>query len=93
MVHLRRYYLGPDWTPKKLEVLVDMPDRLSLQNLRAIGQQASENSLLCITYHLSALTLFAFAIFSLTSYNVVENCSRGKNYSRREKGSRRKRQT
>ena len=39
MVHLRRYYVGEDWTPKKLEVLVDMPERVSLEHLRSHGPQ------------------------------------------------------
>ena len=42
MVHLRRYYIGEDWTPKKLDVLVEMPDRISLEGLRSAGQQAGE---------------------------------------------------
>lgn len=42
MVHLRRYYIGEDWTPKKLEVLVDMPDQISLENLRSQGLQPGE---------------------------------------------------
>lgn len=39
VIHLRRYYVGEDWTPKKLEVLVDMPEKVSLNKLRASGHQ------------------------------------------------------
>lgn len=39
MVHLRRYYAGEDWTAKKLEVLVDMPERISLKSYRSRGPQ------------------------------------------------------
>ncbi len=42
MVHLRRYYVGEDWTPKKLEVLVDIPDEFSLESLRSQGRQPGE---------------------------------------------------
>jgi ubiquitin carboxyl-terminal hydrolase 5/13 len=37
-----RYYVAKDWTPKKLEVLVDVPDTLSLEHLRGTGPQPEE---------------------------------------------------
>ncbi|KAI0562705.1 Ubiquitinyl hydrolase [Gracilaria domingensis] len=36
-IHLKRYYLAEDWTPKKLEVSVPMPDDLDLSHLRGTG--------------------------------------------------------
>lgn len=42
MVHLRRYYIAEDWTAKKLEVLVDIPDEISLESLRSQGPQPGE---------------------------------------------------
>ncbi|BDA47746.1 Ubiquitin carboxyl-terminal hydrolase 5 [Coccomyxa sp. Obi] len=42
MVQLKRYYVGKDWTPKKLEVLVDVPDSLNLEHLRGSGPQPGE---------------------------------------------------
>jgi ubiquitin carboxyl-terminal hydrolase 5/13 len=39
MVQMKRYYSDVDWTPKKLEVLVDVPERLSLENFRGTGLQ------------------------------------------------------
>ena len=39
-----RYYLAKDWTPKKLEVLVDVPDHLSLEHLRGQGLQPGEQA-------------------------------------------------
>eukprot|EP00178_Gracilaria_changii_P026292 TRINITY_DN808_c0_g2_i1.p2 TRINITY_DN808_c0_g2~~TRINITY_DN808_c0_g2_i1.p2 ORF type:complete len:849 (+),score=127.98 TRINITY_DN808_c0_g2_i1:13335-15881(+) len=36
-VHLKRYYLAEDWTPKKLEVSVPMPQDLDLSDLRGTG--------------------------------------------------------
>ena len=41
-VQLRRYFVGEDWTPKKLDVLVDVPKTISLENLRAMGLQPDE---------------------------------------------------
>jgi len=41
-VQLRRYYIGEDWTPRKLDVLVDVPQALSLEHLRAAGLQLGE---------------------------------------------------
>jgi hypothetical protein len=40
--HCARYYIAKDWTPKKLEVLVDVPDHLSLEHLRGRGLQPGE---------------------------------------------------
>ena len=34
--------MAKDWTPKKLEVLVDVPDKLDLERLRATGVQPGE---------------------------------------------------
>ncbi|KAG7673554.1 hypothetical protein KSW81_006756 [Nannochloris sp. 'desiccata'] len=42
MVHLRRYYIAEDWSPKKLEVLVDIPDQISLESLRSRGPRPEE---------------------------------------------------
>lgn len=44
MVHLRRYYVDSDWTPKKLEVLVEMPENFSLEYLRSGGRPLVSNS-------------------------------------------------
>ena len=38
----RRFYLADDWTAKKLEVLVDIPDKLQLEHLRARGLQPGD---------------------------------------------------
>ena len=43
-MHACRYYLAKDWTPKKLEVLVDVPDHLSLEHLRGQGLQPGEQA-------------------------------------------------
>ncbi|KAK3270733.1 ubiquitin-specific protease ubp14 [Cymbomonas tetramitiformis] len=45
LVQMRRYYVGSDWTPKKLDVLVDVPDTLNIENLRGNGLQADEVAL------------------------------------------------
>lgn len=37
-----RYYVASDWTPKKLNVEVQMPDTLDLESLRARGPQPGE---------------------------------------------------
>ena len=38
-----RYYVSKDWTAKKLEVLVDVPDSLNLEHLRGSGAQPGED--------------------------------------------------
>jgi len=42
VVQLRRYYIGEDWTPKKMDVLVDVPKTISLEHMRAAGLQPGE---------------------------------------------------
>ena len=41
-VDVTRYYVASDWTPKKLNVEVQMPDTLDLESLRARGPQPGE---------------------------------------------------
>ena len=41
-IGLSRYYVASDWTPKKLNVEVQMPDTLDLESLRARGPQPGE---------------------------------------------------
>ena len=41
-VGVSRYYVASDWTPKKLNVEVQMPDTLDLESLRARGPQPGE---------------------------------------------------
>ena len=40
-----RFYLADDWTARKLEVLVDIPDKLQLEHLRARGLQPGDHTL------------------------------------------------
>jgi len=44
MVQLRKFTLD-GWIPKKLDVLVDVPDEIDLELLRAKGVQAGEELL------------------------------------------------
>jgi len=39
---LQRYQLGPDWQPVKLEVKLDIPQKLDLNHLRSSGPQEGE---------------------------------------------------
>lgn len=41
LVQLRRYYVAEDWTPRKMEVAVEMPARLSLEAWRSTGVKVS----------------------------------------------------
>lgn len=45
MLHLKKFTLNEDWTPRKLDVAVEMPDVLSLNQLRGKGQQPNEEPL------------------------------------------------
>lgn len=45
MLHLRKFKLGEDWLPKKLDVAIQMPDLIDLSNWRASGKQPNEEEL------------------------------------------------
>eukprot|EP01100_Stratorugosa_tubuloviscum_P005220 TRINITY_DN2361_c0_g2_i1.p1 TRINITY_DN2361_c0_g2~~TRINITY_DN2361_c0_g2_i1.p1 ORF type:complete len:865 (-),score=470.14 TRINITY_DN2361_c0_g2_i1:50-2644(-) len=45
IVSLRRYYIADDWTPKKLNVFIDVPDVIDLEFLKAKGLQPDEQLL------------------------------------------------
>mmetsp|Transcript_30229 Transcript_30229/g.81233 ORF Transcript_30229/g.81233 Transcript_30229/m.81233 type:complete len:847 (+) Transcript_30229:96-2636(+) len=45
LVQMKRYYVGDDWTPKKLDASVRAPETLSLERLRATGLQPTETEL------------------------------------------------
>ena len=42
MVQVKRYFVGADWQPNKLDVEVNVPEHISLEHLRAAGLQAGE---------------------------------------------------
>ncbi|KAL3908136.1 MAG: hypothetical protein SGILL_008598, partial [Bacillariaceae sp.] len=42
ILQLQRYQLGPDWQPVKLEVKVDIPQKIDLTHLRSSGPQDGE---------------------------------------------------
>ncbi|KAL9188436.1 hypothetical protein ACHAXT_006814 [Thalassiosira profunda] len=42
LVHMQRYELGDDWQPKKIEVDIDVPEEISLQNYKGTGPQEGE---------------------------------------------------
>ncbi|KAJ7379748.1 Ubiquitin carboxyl-terminal hydrolase 5 [Desmophyllum pertusum] len=45
MVQMKKFTLGDDWIPKKLDVSIDILDELDLTHLRATGLQSSEEEL------------------------------------------------
>lgn len=45
MVQMKKFTLADDWTPKKLDVSVDILDELDLTHLRATGLQSNEEEL------------------------------------------------
>ena len=44
-VQVRRYYVASDWTPKKLDALVPMPETIDPGALRGVGLQPGETEL------------------------------------------------
>ncbi|XP_034242977.1 ubiquitin carboxyl-terminal hydrolase 5 [Thrips palmi] len=45
LIHLKKFTIQEDWTPKKLDVAVEVPDELDLSALRGLGMQAGEEAL------------------------------------------------
>lgn len=43
IMQVQRYQLGPDWSPMKLEVKLDIPENIDLNHLRSTGPQDGEN--------------------------------------------------
>ena len=44
-VQVRRYYVAEDWTPKKLDVLVPMPETVDVESVRGTGIAPGEEEL------------------------------------------------
>eukprot|EP00960_Hanusia_phi_P028597 747500-Hanusia_phi.AAC.1 len=44
-VHMRRYVLGEDWRPKKLDAMITLPETLDLESLRSQEHQPGEELL------------------------------------------------
>lgn len=42
MIQVRKFTLGDDWVPRKLDITLDVPDELDIAWLRATGLQAGE---------------------------------------------------
>ncbi|CAM9751807.1 unnamed protein product [Lampetra fluviatilis] len=45
VIHLKKFTSEQDWVPKKIDVSVDMPDELDLNELRGTGLKAGEEEL------------------------------------------------
>ena len=45
MVHIKKFALGDDWVPKKLDISLDVPELLDLEHLRSHGLQPGEELL------------------------------------------------
>jgi ubiquitin carboxyl-terminal hydrolase 5/13 len=43
IIQIQRYELGPDWTPKKIDVNIDMPEEIDLNTLKFQGPQDGED--------------------------------------------------
>lgn len=42
MIQLNKFTIGDDWVPRKLDVLIDVPQQLSIEELRGCGLQPGE---------------------------------------------------
>jgi len=42
MIQLNKFTIGNDWVPQKLDVLVDVPEQLMIEELRGNGLQQGE---------------------------------------------------
>ena len=42
MIQLNKFTIGDDWVPRKLDVLIDVPQQLNIEELRGRGLQPGE---------------------------------------------------
>ncbi|XP_027194860.2 ubiquitin specific protease 5 [Dermatophagoides pteronyssinus] len=45
LIHLKKFTLNENWTPKKLDISMDVPDHIDLECFRAQGKQQNEEEL------------------------------------------------
>lgn len=45
VIHVKKFTLGNDWVPKKLDVSLDVPDVIELEKFRGKGKQENEEEL------------------------------------------------
>lgn len=45
MIHLKKFTLRDDWVPIKLDVSIEMPEKMDISHLRGNGPQLGENIL------------------------------------------------
>ncbi|XP_064642772.1 ubiquitin carboxyl-terminal hydrolase 5-like [Lineus longissimus] len=45
IIQLKKFTIGDDWTPKKLDVSMDMPDEVDFGNMKGAGKQTGEEDL------------------------------------------------
>lgn len=45
MVQFKKFTLGDDWVPKKLDISIDVPDQLDISYIRGAGIQPGEERL------------------------------------------------
>lgn len=45
LIHLKKFTIQEDWTPKKLDVAVEVPDELDLSDVRGTGIKPDEEAL------------------------------------------------
>ncbi|RHY26524.1 hypothetical protein DYB32_007529 [Aphanomyces invadans] len=81
LVQMRRYYVSDDWTPKKMEVSVPVPESLDLSSFQSTGKQAHEVLLPdggdAATSALAALEPDAALVAELVAMGFSENgCKR-----------------
>lgn len=77
LLQMARFYAAEDWTPKKLEVSVRVPEQISLQNYRSEGLQEGEEILpdspTCATPQNQEITPDENLVAQLVSMGFSEN--------------------
>lgn len=78
LIHLKKFTVKEDWTPIKLDVAIEMPDRLDLSSLRGHGLQPLEKVLPETSGSQSPLPVYDFDILNqLTDMGFpLEACKR-----------------
>jgi ubiquitin carboxyl-terminal hydrolase 5/13 len=77
LLQVQRYYVGEDWTPKKMNVLVSIPETLSLEKYRSAGWNHSTEMLLPEGTSVAAVVADASLVAQLVSMGFSQHgCER-----------------
>ena len=77
MVHIKKFALGDDWVPKKLDISLDVPELLDLEHLRSSGLQPGEQLLPETGHNNDGSAVSSVRSFEFDSSLLAQLCEMG----------------